>query len=249
MKIAAVSYLNTKPLISGLELSKELENIDLHLVVPSLCSQMLLEGEVDIALVPVGSLWLFPKNFRIVTNYCIGAEGKVDSVLLLSQKPLHEIDTIYLDPDSQTSVELVKLLAKEHWKIQPEWAPAKGVENPESVVLIGDKTFSKRKEYRYQYDLAEAWQEYTGLPFVFACWLANENVSDKFCQQLNNAFELGIQNIPKLVKQIKTPDLDEDALRYYYEKSIKYQLSPKKLEALALFLQKGFGISLNDFIR
>ena len=116
-------------------------------------------------------------NYEIISDYCIGAVGKVKTVVLFSQVPLNQITKIYLDTHSRTSVNLVKVLAREYWKINPEWEQWDETQTnslPVSAVMIGDKTFAMVQQYRYTYDLAEEWQDFTNLPFVFACWVANK---------------------------------------------------------------------------
>src|SRR5262245_24497557 len=120
IKVSAVSYLNSKPFIYGLEHSEVKNEIDLQLDVPSTCAAKLFEDKVDLGLVPVAVLPDLDE-YHIITDYCIGADGEVGSVLLLSEVPLNEIKTILLDYQSMTSVVLVQILADKFWKIQPSW--------------------------------------------------------------------------------------------------------------------------------
>ncbi|NQX96939.1 MAG: hypothetical protein HRT73_03545 [Flavobacteriales bacterium] len=96
IKVSAVSYLNTLPFIYGINNSEVMEGIDLSLDIPSDCAKKLLSGEVDLGLVPIAILPQL-KEYHIISDYCIGAEGKVDSVALYSDVPLNEIEYIYLD--------------------------------------------------------------------------------------------------------------------------------------------------------
>ncbi|MBA3972463.1 MAG: menaquinone biosynthesis protein, partial [Bacteroidetes bacterium] len=174
IKISVVSYLNSKPFIYGLKHSSLMDQIDLELDIPAVCAQKLKERKVDIGLVPIAILPELTEKY-IISDYCIGAVGKVASVMLYSDVPLEEIKFVLLDYQSRTSVALVKVLAKKFWKIKPEWINA-GVDYENKIsgsmaaVIIGDRTFGLNDKYRYAYDLAEEWQKFTGLPFVFACW-------------------------------------------------------------------------------
>ena len=112
-KVSAVSYLNTIPFIHGIKSSNISDFIDLQLDYPSVCAQKLINNEVDIALVPVVVLKDNPQ-FNIISDYCIGSNGKVDTVCLYSDVPLKEIKEIYLDYQSRTSIELLKVLCKDH---------------------------------------------------------------------------------------------------------------------------------------
>ena len=119
LKISAVSYLNTVPFIHGLKQSELIHSISLQLDYPSICADKLINGIVDLALVPVA---VIPKLLQahIISDYCIGANGAVDTVCLYSDLPITEIESIALDYQSRTSVALLKILLKEYWELKPE---------------------------------------------------------------------------------------------------------------------------------
>ncbi|HMR44919.1 MAG TPA: ABC transporter substrate-binding protein, partial [Saprospiraceae bacterium] len=119
IKATAVNYLNTKPLLYGILKSGLNELIELQTDIPSECARKLKAGEVDFALVPVA---VIPEltTPAIISDYCIGTVGAVKTVVIFSEKPLHEVDEIYLDYQSRTSVELTKILLKNYWKIAPK---------------------------------------------------------------------------------------------------------------------------------
>lgn len=240
LKISAVSYLNTFPFVFGLKKSGHLHNFTLELDVPSLCAEKLKNGTVDIALVPAGAL---PEisEFHYISDYCIGAVGEVKTVLLLSKVPLDQISRIHLDFDSRTSVELVKVLAKHHWHISPQWEslkPEQSVLMPqfESLVAIGDKTFAIRKDFPYIYDLAAEWISFTGLPFVFAVWISKEKLPDDVLSDFSRALAFGISHKRECVDYFhyKLPDCS-DSLSYL-EHNISYDFDAKKKEGLNAFL-------------
>ena len=241
IKISAVSYLNTIPFVYGILKSGHLENFRLDLDVPSVCAEKLKNGEVDIALVPVGALDDF-EDPVIVSDYCIGAVGKVKTVLLLSQEPLEKVVNIYLDYDSRTSVMLVKVLAEHYWKITPNWInlnPGQS-DRPDqlvSLVAIGDKTFELTKEYKYVYDLAEEWFRFTGLPFVFAVWVSKKKLPAFSKSQLNEALAYGLNH------KAESLDYFKDKLPYcgdclsYLENNISFLFDEEKKKGMALFLK------------
>ena len=239
IKVSAVSYLNTLPFIYGLEHSEIINQIDLQLDMPADCAKKLLDNKVDIGLVPVAIIPQLKENY-IISDYCIGAEGKVNSVLLLSDVPLSEIKEIQLDYQSKTSVNLVQVLAKKHWKINPKWVNATpGFEGKiggtTAGVIIGDRTFNLKKEYQYQYDLAEEWVNMTGLPFVFACWVANKKMSSNFITQFNEALQLGLAQIAKAIEMQQNGSVSTERLSRYLTIDISYQLDDKKKQAITLF--------------
>jgi chorismate dehydratase len=112
LKISVVSYLNTIPFIYGLEQSGLAKKLDISLDIPSACADKLLTNKVDIGLVPIVVLKQI-QNAYIISDFCIGADGAVDTVCLFSDVPINEIESIFLDYQSKTSVELLKILLKE----------------------------------------------------------------------------------------------------------------------------------------
>lgn len=241
LKISAVSYLNTLPFIDGVENSEVFNSIDLCLDMPSDCAKKLLIGDVDLGLVPVAILPQL-KEYYIVSDYCIGAEGKVDSVALYSDVPLNKIENIYLDYQSRTSVNLVQVLANHYWDISPNWLEApQGFENKIegeiAGVIIGDRTFNLTKKYKYKYDLAEEWFNFTGLPFVFACWISNKKLPESFIVNFNTALKNGVNNIKEVVNNYDEKAISKTQLVTYLTTHISYNLDDKKRKAIDLFLE------------
>ncbi len=240
IKISVVSYLNSKPFIYGLEHSSVINEIELQLDIPSVCAQKLIDGKVDIGLVPIAVLPKL-KEYQIITNYCIGAEGKVASVMLYSEVPLPEIKTVMLDYQSRTSVMLVKVLAEFLWKINPEWTPAQqgyesDIQGSLAAVIIGDRTFGLEGKYPYTYDLAEEWQKLTNLPFVFACWVANKKLPEGFIDKFDKGLKLGLDNRDILAAKLAQEGYPTD-IGNYLNHSIKYEYNAAKKQALELFLR------------
>lgn len=241
VRISIVNYTNTLPFKWALRRAPLLQQIDLQEDIPSICAQKLKYGQVDLALVPVA---LLPelKDYTIQTDYCIGADGIVDSVKLYSMSPIDTINRVTLDYQSKSSVTLVKVLMKFFWKKQVQFEEAlpgfeQRIEQLGAAVVIGDRTFALNNKFPYEYDLAEEWKKFTGLPFVFAAWVSTASVEPEFIQQFNGVLKLGIENIATAVAD----DVDnlmitrEKALDYLTTK-ISYGLDPKKKEALQLFL-------------
>ena len=175
---------------------------------------------------------------EIIGEYCIGAEGKVKTVMLYSNCPLNEISSIALDYQSRTSVMLVKILAKNFWKIDVEFFDADedyidGISNNNAGLVIGDRTFNLKDSFLYQYDLAEEWFKYTNLPFVFACWVANKPLSDEFKQQFSNALKYGLDHKALVVDQYtKNTNIDLDR---YLSDYISWDFDSQKKAALKKF--------------
>ncbi len=240
LRISAVSYLNTFPFVFGLKESGLLQNFTLELDVPSICAEKLKNGLADVALIPVAALHEMG-HYHYISDYCIGAVGPVKTVLLLSKVPLEQISHVALDFDSRTSVDLVKVLAKNHWKISPHWTNLKSdqavsMHEIESLVAIGDKTFKLRNNFRYVYDLAEAWIDWTGLPFVFAVWVSRENLPDDTIFRFTRALAYGISHKRECIEYFrdKLPGCD-DCLAYL-EHNISYEFDARKKAGLEKFL-------------
>ncbi len=242
IRISIVNYTNTLPFKWALKRSDILEKIDLQEDIPSICAQKLKYKQVDLALVPVA---LLPEldNYFIETNYCIGANGKVDSVKLYSNVPLNEIKTVTLDYQSKSSITLTKVLFKFFWKLPVSFLDAKpgfegDIKNTNAAVVIGDRTFDLNGTFAYEYDLAEEWKRFTGLPFVFAGWVSTEKLPDSFVDEFNKVLKQGVDNITKAVDEdYNVKNLSKEKTLEYLSERIDYNLDKKKREALDLFIR------------
>jgi len=170
VRVGAVSYLNTKPLIYGFKNGLMKDEVDLFIDYPSKIAAMLLNNEIDVGLVPVAVIPQM-KEYYIISDYCIGSVGEVASVCLFSEVPINKIETILLDYQSRTSVTLLKILIEKYWKINVTFEQT--TENYQSKIsgtiaglVIGDRALQQRKISAYIYDLGAEWQNFTGLPFV-----------------------------------------------------------------------------------
>ncbi len=239
IKVGAVSYLNTKPLLYGIRHSAELmEQIQLEEDYPSKIADLLIKGTIDAGLVPVA---IIPKlnEFYIITDYCIGADGNVASVCLFSEVAIENVDTVLLDYQSNTSVALAKILLKKYWKIEPLLVDGGEdfiafIKGKTAGVVIGDRALKQRRLSSYVYDLAGAWKAMTGLPFVFAAWIANKELPAEFVSLFNEANAFGLKNIDAVVNESPFQEYD---IRKYYTDNISYALSEDKLKGLNLFLE------------
>ncbi len=232
IKISAVSYTNTKPFLFGIEHSEIINKIDLSLDIPSDCAAKLINGQVDIGLIPVAAIPFVPQA-NIVADYCIGSIGAVNSVFIFSNVPVEEIRTVRLDSQSRTSNNLAKVLLKFHWKQEVVFTTDADAET-EAIVLIGDRTFGKKDQYTYAYDMGAEWMNFTGLPFVYAAWVANTDISPEFIAEFNAALSLGLAHRAELLKDL--PQHADFDLEDYLMNKLDFELSVQKREALQLFL-------------
>ena len=240
IRISAISYLNSLPFAWCLEHSDIMREIALSYDIPSRCADKLLADEADVGLIPVVKTLQMPEHY-IVSDLCIGAGDTIRTVVLASEVPLEAISTIYLDNHSRTSVVLARILAKYYWKIDPEWIhffgditayPRTG---NSAAVVIGDKVFGLQSPYIY--DLAVEWRQFTGLPFVFACWVANKPIDEGFISRFNEAMNGLFDNMNAIVEHYKNHAPVGVNLLDYWTNNISYPLTSDKRRGLELFLK------------
>jgi chorismate dehydratase len=236
IRVGAVNYLNTKPLIYGFEHGMMEERVELRKDFPSRIAVMLLENEIDIGLVPVSIIPEMNEHY-IVSDYCIGCDGEVASVCLFSEVPLNTIEKILLDYQSRTSIELLKILIKEFWKIDPVLEETTGeyqskISGSTAALVIGDRALEQREISTYIYDLGLEWKKFTGLPFVFAAWVSNKKLEADFIASFNEANAYGLGKIDKIVLDNSYSTFD---LNKYYTKNISYLLDGRKKESMEVF--------------
>jgi chorismate dehydratase len=242
IRISAVKYANTYPFIYGLKKSGLERKIILETDHPADCAAKLISNRADIGLIPVAAL-LQLQEYHIISDYCIGSNGNVRTVMLLSNCPFENIKTIYLDYRSRTSVNLSKVLAKYWWKRDFKWInTSKGfdflnVGFDEAVVLIGDQCFEYEKSFRLGLDLSGEWKKFTGLPTVFACWTSNKVIDPGFIDEFNSALKAGVSNINAVAEYFgKAGSITGDVLKMYLTENIDFSLNDDKKKGLALFL-------------
>lgn len=237
LKISIVSYLNSKVFLKGL-IPFAKEDFEITLDIPSACAEKLINNSVDIGLIPVAVIPEI-KNPSIISNYCISATNAVNSVFLFSNDELKSIHTIYLDPHSRTSNLLCKILADEYWQLNADFKIRTDnvveLKEGEALVLIGDRTFDKINNYNTNIDLSEHWNKFTGLPFVFAAWVANKNIDAKIIEKFNTYLSNGFNFLDEVIEENKLSYFDVDD---YLRNKIEYNLTEEKRKAIELFLAK-----------
>ena len=237
IRVGAVSYLNTKPLIYGFEQGMMAGAIDLKIEFPAKIASMLLKDQIDVGLVPVAVIPEMKEHY-IISDYCIGCDGAVASVCLFSEVSLEKIKKVLLDYQSTTSVELLKILIKHYWKINPVFEQTSEdyqskISGTTAALVIGDRALEQRKISRYIYDLGLEWKKFTGLPFAFAAWVSNKKLDTDFITSFNEATAFGLSNLNLVIKENPFKIFD---LAYYYNECIKFDLTDDKKKAMELFL-------------
>jgi len=216
------------------------ERIELMKAYPAQIAQALLDDTIDIGLVPVAVIPLL-KQPQLVSKYVIGTEGEVASVALFSQVPMDQIEKVYLDYQSRTSVALAKILFKQYWKKEVEFLTAtedyiSQIKGNTAGIIIGDRALASLDKYEYIYDLGSAWKAYTGLPFVFAAWVANKPLPEEFMEAFDAANAYGLDKLDEVIALIPASQQVYD-LHKYYTDNISYELTDEKRAGLAKFLE------------
>ena len=238
IRVGAVSYLNTKPFIYGLENGPVKDQIELVLDYPARLVSLLKNGEIDIGLVPVGALPGLGE-YHIVSDYCIGSDGEVASVAVFSEVPMEKIETVYLDYQSRTSVLLCKLLFEKHWNKKVIFIEAQDEGYIDQIrgtcagLIIGDRALMNRSRFPFVYDLGLGWKEMTSLPFVFAVWVSKSNIDPCIVDSLIRIDTTNIQNIKNVEDHIKISGFDP---LHYFTVNIRYGLTDPMRKAIDLFL-------------
>ena len=245
VKVGAVSFLNTKPLIYPLLEDLQFpgsEAIKLNLAVPSRLAIELKDGNLDVGLIPIIEYFRTDSEYRIVRGISICSRGPVLSIQLLSHVPISDIRRVALDTNSRSSRALVQIILAEKYNLHPEFrscSPNIDLQSADTdaVLLIGDAALRRLGATDYALDLGAAWSTLTGLPFVYACWVARADVElGEVPQTLLNAKVCGINKIPEIV-QIESQKLGfpETLCRDYLTKHIFYELGDAEIAGLKKF--------------
>jgi chorismate dehydratase len=239
IRVGIVNYLNTKPLLFGLERPPISDQIELVGGYPAQVADWLMNDTIDLGLIPVAVLKKM-NDYHIVGNYCIGTEGEIASVALFSEVPVHKIKKVYLDYQSRTSVELLKYLMREYWGINPEILQATDESFRDKItgttagLVIGDRAFEQRKISTFIYDLGSEWRSITGLPFVFAVWVSKNKLPQEFITAFDRANGIGIARLPDIVKSLEFGLYD---LEKYYSIHLSYNMNESKRKGMNHFLE------------
>ena len=246
VRVGAVSYLNTKPLIYPL-LNKCLnltnEEINLSLDYPSRLADDLKTGDLDVALIPIIEYFRSP-DYRIIPNISISSRGSVCSIQFFTHVPIASIRRVALDTSSRSSCALVQIWLAEKYHLHPEFTSCPLSIDPRSVnadavLLIGDAAMRWGNPAGSALDLGAEWQEFVGLPFVYACWVAREDVNLRNVPKiLQRAKKLGINQIPEIAHaEAKKLGIPEDICQDYLTNRIFYDLGDLEIAGMMKFYE------------
>lgn len=235
LKFAAPAYANSVPLAQFIpEVCPDAEVI---LDYPARLLERLLNRQVDAALMPVADYFATP-GLDMINGLGIAAERRVRSVLLRCHRRLEEVETVKLDPASRTSNALARILLDRHWKRPVRFVEGGSKQSTDAEVVIGDRALCEPSGAGGDYDLASAWRDMTGLPFVFAVWAFRKDHPrpDRLAQVVQQAKRAGLAALPEIVRQQSAKlNLPESFCLDYFTDCIRYDLGSPHNEAMRLF--------------
>ena len=238
INLVLVSYLNTLPFLEGFNCNPN-HGFNLLFKTPSEGAKSFFNNEAPIALIPIGSL-IHQNEYSICTDYCIGCDGAVRTVGVFSDCPLNDLERVYLDEDSRTSVLLVKVLFKNLGLNKVKWIHGLPERNEDiaersGILAIRDKVFGYEGNWSYFSDLGSLWKQTFNLPFAFAVFAAKPDVKMEYIEELNSILMAGINSIPTM----KFPEVHQiNDLPSYFKKNISYHLDENKKKAIQLFISE-----------
>lgn len=254
VRLGAVSYLNAKPLVSGLDERPDL--FALRFDLPSQCAVHLHDGHVDLALVP--AIEYQRGDYEIVPGVAIGSNGPIASVALYSRVPVAKIEALALDTSSRTSVALTRILCAERWGIAPRFIPAAPdltamLMRADAALVIGDPALEiDAASYgAHKVDLGTEWQSMTGLPFVYAFWAGRAGaVTAAHVEALVNARDRGVRSIAAIAAAECRGQAGRQArILAYLRDNLKYGLGGAELAGLGRFYDLAAGLGVIPAVR
>lgn len=249
IRLGAVSYLNVRPLVYGLD--RQRDRVHVRFDVPSACARMLETGEIDLGMVPSITHLARPAD-GVVPGMCIGSDGPVDSVALFLRRPLAEVRTIALDTSSRTSAALTRILCARRFGIAPVFVPAKPdlpsmLAEADAALLIGDPAlFADHRALGLdKIDLGLAWTSMTGLPFVWAFWAGPAGpVTPAVVRLLQEAAAEGRQHLDAIATAY-TPDPARQAIgRRYLRDHLMFDFGPRAIAGVRLYYQEALALGV-----
>jgi chorismate dehydratase len=249
LRIGAVTYLNTVPLVRGLP--ELLTAAELSFDHPSRLADRLSAGELDVALAPSIELARHPE-WSIVSNACIGCRGPVLSVKVLFRTRPAEVKTLALDEGSRTSAVLSQILLADRFGVRPRLQVLPIGASPleseaDAVLVIGDRAIrSPSAGFCEAWDLGEEWVRSTGLPFVFAVWAARAGVDVSAAESaLETARDRGKRDLELIAdEQSAAMKLPRDLVLHYLRDNLNFDLEAPERQGLELYFHRAAALGL-----
>ena len=247
-KLGAVSFLNTKPLIYGIEKNLFPHNFQMTKAIPSTLAVELNAGRLDVALIPSIAYAKNSPTLRIVPECGIIAHGAVNSIRLYFNRDLKNIRTVALDISSMTSVVLTKIILAERYELKPEFIASKPdlekmLASADAALVIGDTALFKTQSAGGNYlDLAEEWYDMTGLPFVFAVWAGRTGaITLDDTQAIISSKNLGMDNIDAVCRAAADEyNADFDLVKSYLTENVQFDLGEEEIAGMRHYFELAY---------
>jgi chorismate dehydratase len=242
MRIGAVVYLNTCPLVA--ELPRIAPEVEIVFDVPSRLAQMLAQGEIEAGVVPSIEVARHP-DWQVVSNACIACRGEVKSVKLFSRVPMAHIQLLALDEGSRTSAVLAQILLHQRYDIRPKRTslplgfPA-WESSADAVVLIGDRAIQSPEDgFCEVWDLGLEWVRSTGLPMVFALWAARPEADlGRLDHILRQSRDAGLEKLSEIARrEAPARQLSEHQCLQYFQEHLVFVLGEQEKAGLQYFFK------------
>lgn len=242
--VAAVSYLNTVPLVWGALRGAQRAEMRVEFHLPSICADLVRQKKADIGILPV--IEIARQGLEVFPGACIASDGPVRSILLISKVPFSQIKTLSCDHGSRTSVMLARVILREMHGAQPLLLPPAAPEletmlqSADAALIIGDPALAiEPTDLPYAWvDLGEQWRKLTGLPMVFAAWAgASGWITPRLEKAFTGSLASGMANLDIIVaEESKERGFSENLIRDYLTRNIVFNLGSREFEGMQTFL-------------
>lgn len=255
LRVSAVQYLNTVPLIWGIQQKEQQGKFELDFTTPARCAEAVRSGSADVGIIPSIEAQRI-ENLQVIPGVSISSLERVKSVVLLSKKPLAELRSVALDTSSRTSAALVTILLRRFYKLDPQIEPAapepsRMLERADAALLIGDPALAYHNDRVQVHDLAAEWKKFTGLPFVFALWAGPRDAGlGRFSRDFQDSRDEGLAHVDDIAAEYAPRHgMTPEAVKIYLTRNINYNLTEEHLKGLNLFYQLAFEENLIPAVR
>jgi chorismate dehydratase len=251
LRVSAISYLNTAPLMWNFEHGPQKEDLrrrfPFDYTIPSRCAQMLSEGSADIGIIPVAAYAAIP-NLRILSDIAIASKSAVRSILLVSERALDQIRSVAVDSSSRTSAALIQVLFAKQWRREVRFAAAEPMleemlREHDAALLIGDPALQVDRSRYHTWDLGEEWRLFTGKPFVFAFWAVRDGAASEddvagIAEVFRDSRDAGLGHIPDIAEEWSGRlGLSSTSIVSYLSHNIHYYLDQESIAGMQLFFR------------
>lgn len=242
-RVSVVRYLNTAPLVWGMQHGPQAGRFELSMTAPALCAEAVRHGEAEVGIIPAIEYQRM-ERLEIVPGVSISSEAPVHSVVMFSNVPVEQVRSVAVDESSRTSAALLAILLRRFYGLQVEFTPAAPdatamLRQADAALVIGDPAMHHRGVAQHVYDLASEWRRFTNLPFVFAVWAGPESAHLADYGGLFRASrDYGLAHLEDIAAEFAPRhQMTPEAVKFYLTRNINYNLEKSHLAGLRLFFR------------